>query len=348
MRLLSSLSLVLASAPAWSGVLSGTVLDPDGTPHVGVSVVLASNRDSTVTGADGKWQLATQFVSIRTGRERAARPITGHLVQEGGRLHVSLRGFDAAGHPLAGFGTAASQPVPSLSRSASSIDTLLYKSGSHLLWKDTITQLDRQGMTRTFDTTLNTAIIHGYVKDGRDGKTYRTVKIGSKVWTAQNIAYKADSSFCYGDDSTNCFKYGRLYKWHAGMGLSRSYDATQWDGDTTSQQGACPAGFHVPTYTEWIAMLSVPTTKRAGTLLKATAFWNTAPGTDSLGFHALPAGYWIPSSKAYAQIGNWTVFMTSTQLSETSLSEFSFNSFLTSSYESDDKANRFSLRCVQN
>lgn len=348
MRLLASLAFALASTPVWSGVLSGTVVDPDGTPRAGVSVVLASSRDSIVTGIDGKWQLATQFVSIQPRRNQMTRPATGHLVLEENRLRVSLLGFDAAGHRLAGVGPAASQPIPSLSRSAATVDTLIYKSGSRLLWKDTITELNRQGMTRTFDTTLNTAIIHGYVTDRRDGRTYRTVKIGNQVWTAQNIAYKVDSSYCYGDDSTNCAKYGRLYQWHAGMGLTKSYATALWEGDTTAQQGACPSGYHVPTYTEWVNMLAVPTAKRAGTLLKSTALWSTAPGTDSLGFDALPAGYWISSSKAYAQIGNWTTFMTSTQLDETSVSKFSFNGYASSTYETDSKDRRFSLRCVEN
>jgi len=127
----------------------------------------------------------------------------------------------------------------------------------------------------------------GVLTDARDGKQYKTVRMGSKTWMAENLNYDMEGSKCYEDKQANCDKYGKTYSWNAAM-------------------GACPSGWSLPTTTDWDNLLrfadgksgtSSPYMSRtAGGYLKAKSGWNnfkgkSGNGTDNYGFAALPGGY---------------------------------------------------------
>lgn len=117
----------------------------------------------------------------------------------------------------------------------------------------------------------------GTMTDERDGLTYKTVTINSQTWMAENLNYAYlqptsfldSSSWCYGDNSENCEKYGRLYLWSAAMDSAAlfSEDGAECGyfsaGETWRRcpngdekvQGICPEGWHLPTYDEYLSSL---------------------------------------------------------------------------------------------
>ncbi|MCQ2125362.1 MAG: hypothetical protein MJZ25_14380 [Fibrobacter sp.] len=133
----------------------------------------------------------------------------------------------------------------------------------------------------------------GTLKDSRDGKTYKTVKIGDQVWMAENLNYKTSESYCYDNKEGNCKKYGRLYTWD---------DAKK----------ACPAGWRLPSKVEFESLLSTVGTSKAERSLNLRArSWKN--GSDMFGFSALPAGDYYSLNMEFIQLGNYTFFWSSTE-----------------------------------
>lgn len=150
---------------------------------------------------------------------------------------------------------------------------------------------------------------YGELVDERDGQTYKTVKIGTQTWMAENLNYDPgqggsgssayDWSWCYDDDPSNCAKYGRLYTWAAAMDSATTYCGFGKSCTATHPvQGICPSGWHLPDTTDWHDLIVAAGGQySAGAKLKSTSGWendgwgNDGNGTDAFGFSALPSGY---------------------------------------------------------
>ena len=142
--------------------------------------------------------------------------------------------------------------------------------------------------------------------DSRDGKVYRTVKIGDQIWMAENLAYLPaidmvkDLSWdrsrywvygYYGGNvqeakkTTHFIQYGVLYNWPAAM------------------NDACPDGWRIPGEPDWqklellmgmdrnqLQLRDWRETGAVGRKLKSTSGWDKNSGTDEADFGALPGG----------------------------------------------------------
>ena len=127
---------------------------------------------------------------------------------------------------------------------------------------------------------------YGSLYDPRDGRTYKTVKIGEQWWMAENIRYdvkRADEDPCYDkNESYDCTQYGKFFEWQ--NSVIEEPDDAKW---------ACPAGWRWPSNSEWeILLAAVGGKENAGKVLKSTSGWSDGGnGTDAFGFSALPGGY---------------------------------------------------------
>lgn len=159
---------------------------------------------------------------------------------------------------------------------------------------------------------FNPDINYGAMTDNRDGKVYRTVKIGEQTWMAENLNYAGDGiGHCYNDIPENCDVGGRLYKWDVAKEV-------------------CPEGWHLPSKKEFETLFS--TVERMhdeeecslADMFKATSgwvnfYWQHTQGLDKVGFSAVPAGgkhilsYREPE---YNHSGHSAYFLSSTEYSE--------------------------------
>lgn len=112
------------------------------------------------------------------------------------------------------------------------------------------------------------------LKDPRDNQEYKTVKIGSQVWMAENLSFAAEESFCYTRFNYDCRKYGRFYTWDVAKDV-------------------CPAGWHLPTAAEFDQLFAdVGGRDSAGVKLKSAEGWSHyGNGSDEYGFNGTPSGF---------------------------------------------------------
>jgi uncharacterized protein (TIGR02145 family) len=168
-------------------------------------------------------------------------------------------------------------------------------------------------------------------KDSRDDRTYKTVKIGSQIWMAENLNYNTTGSKCYDNKTENCDKHGRLYDWQ-------------------TAKKACPSSWHLPTNAEWDKLIAVAGDDgAAGKYLKTKSGWSDS-GKDNLdrfGFSALPSGYGIlDGGFSYADIaGYW--WSSSEHNSKYAYGRNIFYNTEKVSYNYYGKSALFSVRCVK-
>ena len=194
------------------------------------------------------------------------------------------------------------------------------------------------------------------VKD-MDGNVYKTVKIGTQVWMAENVkttkyndgtpiplvrddnAWESITTpaYCWhkNDATANKNTYGALYNW-----------------DTVNSNKLCPSGWHVPSDVEWSTLITfLGSESIAGGKLKeaGTAHWispNTGTTNES-GFTALPGGY-RDYDGTFGGVGDNGFWWSSTDYTSSNGSslDISFDG-ISIHWSHGDKQDGFSVRCIK-
>jgi uncharacterized protein (TIGR02145 family) len=197
-----------------------------------------------------------------------------------------------------------------------------------------------------------------------DGNVYRTVKIGSQTWMAENLkttrltdgsvislikddnewAGSSSSAYCWfkNDGSTYKNKYGALYNWYA-----------------VNTGKLCPAGWHVPSDADWTILTDFLGGEdvAGGKLKKAdTLSWqnpNTG-ATNASGFTAVSTGF-RNHAGSFDLYGSNNIYFRSNGFYWSSTEKYSFNAYyrrlynsLASIYRSlSAKEFGYSVRCLK-
>ena len=193
--------------------------------------------------------------------------------------------------------------------------------------------------------------IEGTLKDTRDGKTYKTIKIGNYTWMAENLNYETEESICYENSTDKCDKYGRLYTWvdarnDPNCGFEQKCSSTEKAKDI------CPDGWRLPTSSEFRTLLEdVGGNGFAGHRLKSTSGWdpykNAGNGIDAVGFTALAAGA-TSMHGVSGDEGRFTYFWSASE-SDSWNGVYLFASYygIDASTGYEYKNNYFSVRCIK-
>jgi uncharacterized protein (TIGR02145 family) len=209
----------------------------------------------------------------------------------------------------------------------------------------------------------------GSFTDSRDGRVYKTVKIGKQVWMAENLAWLPSISgpsqssgatphyYVYGYSGTtvseakstsNYQKYGVLYNWPAIMnGASGSV------ANPSGIRGVCPTGWHLPSDAEWTQLADyLGGAAIAGGKLKEAGISNwQSPNTGATNeseFSALPGGYYNALEIAFGEAGSSGLWWTATS-SVTESANYRDVLYNTVGVRADwrIRADGYSLRCVE-
>lgn len=218
----------------------------------------------------------------------------------------------------------------SIIRKGTSMHSMLRKKGTIICLFSSLLFVACESPTTNTDESGSSTIATGSITDSRDGKIYKTITIGGRNWMAENLAYSGNGNVgeCYGENASNCNKYGRLYTWPEALALGSS--------QTASSGGICPQGWHIPDTSDFNHLV-----RDAGgfNALKSSIEWN---GNGS-NFAALPAGEY---ALGYCGIGQWTAFWGSDQSSTLE----AWTLYLgTSNYavQGLNISHRLSIRCVE-
>ena len=196
------------------------------------------------------------------------------------------------------------------------------------------------GEERKFTTSTDQLI------EDFEGNQYEVVSIGNQLWMAENLKTRyysdgtpVESVYAYGGKESHVPTYGRLYNWEV----------------ATSPHGLCPAGWHVPSDSEWQELSGFLGGNRyAGARLKeeGTTHWRSPNlgATNESGFTALPggafeSGFGTPSAMGFGA-PFWTSSMASSNINSAKSYYLSYADEELHAWE-PIRTGHFAIRCIR-
>jgi len=187
-----------------------------------------------------------------------------------------------------------------------------------------------------------------------EGNEYKTVRIGSQVWMAENLKtkYYSDGTeitqyYSANNNTSNDEIYGLLYTWNVVMNGASSSNT-----NPSNVQGVCPTGWHVPSQAEFDQLAyTLGGYDVAGGKMKDVVqnLWDGDNwSTNESNFSAVPAGSMDPPSTVYsfrerALVWSSTEFDVNRSISvEMHYAWWNLNTY------NGLKQYAFSVRCVKN
>jgi uncharacterized protein (TIGR02145 family) len=167
--------------------------------------------------------------------------------------------------------------------------------------------------------------------DKRDGNVYRTITITGVTWMAENLRYKPKSGALYFENDVNNIQtYGALYDWESAV-------------------KTCPAGWHLPSGTEFQDLFNY---------FEQKANWGKIAG-DTLSF-GIQLGGMQDYEGTFSEMDESAYYWTSTEYSKNNAEYFSYlliddKAVIDISRREDitdihgtEKSNKYSVRCIKN
>lgn len=228
------------------------------------------------------------------------------------------------------------------------------------------TAIDNEGASISDDIVVilnaSTTSGDGTFTDPRDSTVYKTVKIGSQTWMAENLAYLPQVNLVTDESSTlpKYYVYGYNGNGTEKVKTTENYKTYGVLYNWPAAEDACPEGWHLPMDEEWEVLAAYISQENGGYVkdnddweslgihLKATSGWDSGGnGTNDYEFSALPGGE-RSTGGSFSRMsygGNW---WTATEAGGTDAYTRALNS------DTDDfmryyflKEAGFSVRCVK-
>lgn len=190
-----------------------------------------------------------------------------------------------------------------------------------------------------------------------EGNIYKTVKIGTQVWMAENLKttkYNDGTNILLVTDQTEWKNLTTpAYCWYNNdLTMNKNIYGAIYNWYTATISNLCPVGWHVPTYEEWWILINLFGGEyNAGSKLKESGYEHWASpntgATNESGFTALPGG-WRQFGN-FGQIGTNGSWYSSSGNYSWTIIYFYMNSYNKwTSWEGSVASDGYSIRCLKN